>query len=64
METKRDKCRLAISCGLHQISSSVWKPSPIPQDQRADLVGIMRQRAYVIPAAKDPIELGERIWAL
>ncbi|WWD20388.1 hypothetical protein CI109_104864 [Kwoniella shandongensis] len=53
--------RLALSCGLHQISSSVFKPvTPSPH---ADLVGMMRHRSYVIPPAKDAIEHAERIWA-
>ncbi|WVR07980.1 hypothetical protein IAU60_005023 [Kwoniella sp. DSM 27419] len=55
--------RLAISCGLHQIKSSVWKP-PITTEETADLSGIMRHRSYVVPPAKDPVEHGERIWSL
>ncbi|OCF34322.1 hypothetical protein I316_03836 [Kwoniella heveanensis BCC8398] len=53
--------RLALSCGLHQIRSSVWKPSSILMEN-ADLIGMMRHRSYVIPAAKDAVEHGERIW--
>ena len=55
---------MAVACGLHQIVSNVFKPSVIPMDMRADLIGIMRQRTYCIPAPKDAIELGERVWAL
>ncbi|WWC95459.1 hypothetical protein V866_002323 [Kwoniella sp. B9012] len=53
--------RLAVSCGLHQIPSSVFKPSNLPH-LNADLVGMMRHRSYVLPPPKDAIELGERIW--
>ncbi|EIW71404.1 hypothetical protein TREMEDRAFT_60335 [Tremella mesenterica DSM 1558] len=55
--------RLAISCGLHQIPSSVFRPSPVPRDQRGDLVSIMRHRSYALPPPQDAIDLGERIWA-
>lgn len=55
--------RLALSCGLNQIPSSVFRPSTISNDKRADLVAIMRQRSYVLPPPVDPVELGERIWA-
>ena len=55
---------MAVACGLHKIVSNVFKPSVIPMDLRADLIGIMRQRTYCIPAPKDAIELGERVWAL
>ncbi|WVF68407.1 hypothetical protein IAT40_003172 [Kwoniella sp. CBS 6097] len=54
--------RLALSCGLHQIKSSVWKPSSILMEN-SDLIGMMRHRSYVIPAAKDAVEHGERIWS-
>ncbi|WVQ95964.1 hypothetical protein IAU59_003063 [Kwoniella sp. CBS 9459] len=53
--------RLALSCGLHQIRSSVWKPSSILMEN-SELIGMMRHRSYVIPAAKDAVEHGERIW--
>ncbi|OCF77881.1 hypothetical protein I204_01884 [Kwoniella mangroviensis CBS 8886] len=53
--------RLAVSCGLHQIPSSVFKASNLPQ-LNADLVGMMRHRSYVLPPPKDATELGERIW--
>ncbi|WVW86826.1 hypothetical protein I302_108881 [Kwoniella bestiolae CBS 10118] len=53
--------RLALSCGLHQIPSSVYKPTNLPH-LNADLVGMMRHRSYVLPPPKDAIELGERIW--
>ncbi|WWC92908.1 uncharacterized protein L201_007870 [Kwoniella dendrophila CBS 6074] len=53
--------RLAVSCGLHQITSSVYKPSILP-NINTDLVGIMRHRSYVLPPPKDAIDLGERIW--
>jgi len=56
--------RLALSCGLHAIPSSVFKSSQIPNDHRADLIGLMRRRSWVIPPPADPIALGERIWAL
>lgn len=60
-----DQCsRLAISCGLHQIPSSVFKPSNLPRDGRADLVDVMRQRSFCIPPPIDAIDLGERIWTL
>ncbi|WRT69797.1 uncharacterized protein IL334_006788 [Kwoniella shivajii] len=54
--------RLAVSCGLHQIPSSVFKP-PTQTGLNADLVGMMRHRSYVLPPAVDAIEHGERIWA-
>ncbi|KAK8849759.1 hypothetical protein IAR55_005094 [Kwoniella newhampshirensis] len=53
--------RLAISCGLHHIQSSVFKP--VQPSPNADLEGMMRHRSYVLPPAKDPIEHAERIWA-
>lgn len=56
--------RLGVSCGLHQIPSSVFKPSPLPRDRSADLVGLLRQRAFCLPPPVDAIDLGERINAL
>lgn len=56
--------RLGISCGLHQIPTSVWKPSMLPRDRTADLVALVRQRTFVLPPPADAIELGERIGAL
>jgi hypothetical protein len=56
--------RLGISCGLHQIPSSVWKPCVLPRDRTADLIALVRQRTFVIPPPADPVELGERIGAL
>nr|XP_019009262.1 uncharacterized protein I206_05910 [Kwoniella pini CBS 10737]OCF48043.1 hypothetical protein I206_05910 [Kwoniella pini CBS 10737] len=53
--------RLAISCGLHQIPSSVYKP-PTGPNVNADLAGMMRHRSFVLPPPKDAIDLGERIW--
>ncbi|CAK9783250.1 hypothetical protein CC85DRAFT_281995 [Cutaneotrichosporon oleaginosum] len=56
--------RLAFSCGLHQIPSSVFQPSRIPTDpNRGRLLGVMRSRAWLLFPPKDAIELGERIWA-
>ncbi|KAK4686784.1 hypothetical protein P7C73_g3328, partial [Tremellales sp. Uapishka_1] len=60
---REDDARLAISCGLHQIASSVFKPSPVPTDGRAALMAVMRQRAFVVPPPADAVELGERIWS-
>lgn len=57
--------RLAFSCGLHQIPSSVFQPSRIPRDpNRGRLLGVMRSRAWLLFPPQDSIELGERIWAL
>jgi hypothetical protein len=56
--------RLGISCGLHQIPTSVWKPSMLPRDRTADLVALVRQRTFVLPPPADAVELGERIGAL
>ncbi|KAL7423900.1 hypothetical protein Q5752_001485 [Cryptotrichosporon argae] len=58
--------RLVISCGLHQIPSSVWRP-PMPGGGRDSLVGILRHRTWVLGPPADAIELGERIaafWAV
>ena len=55
---------LAVACGLHAISSSVWKPAAPKNENTADLVALMRQRMWMLPPPRDPIELGERIWAL
>ncbi|KAG9010926.1 hypothetical protein FRB94_009406 [Tulasnella sp. JGI-2019a] len=43
--------RLAISCGLHQIASSVWRPPSRPE--AAD---------QFLPYPRDGIDLGERIY--
>jgi hypothetical protein len=59
-----DGDRLALSCGLHQIPSSVFKPDPLADEGRADLITLMRTTTYMIPPPRDAIELGERIWAL
>ncbi|ORY34613.1 hypothetical protein BCR39DRAFT_513615 [Naematelia encephala] len=54
--------RLAISCGLHQIPSSQFRPSTIPAGRAAELMGVVRQRSFVLPPPQDSIELAERIW--
>lgn len=56
--------RLAVSCGLHVIPTSVFKPSSLPRDHRAELIGLMRQTSWVLPPPTDAVALGERIWAL
>ncbi|KIR53909.1 hypothetical protein I315_03525 [Cryptococcus gattii Ru294] len=56
--------RLAISCGLHQIQSSVWKSNNNKSyEMVADLGGLMRHRSYILPPPVDAVEHGERIWA-
>ncbi|OXH37554.1 hypothetical protein J008_02158 [Cryptococcus neoformans] len=56
--------RLAVSCGLHQIQSSVWKSNNNKaQEVAADLGGLMRRRSYILPPPVDAVEHGERIWA-
>lgn len=35
-----------------------------PRDRTADLVGLLRQRTFVLPPPVDAVELGERIGAL
>ncbi|WVN87511.1 uncharacterized protein L203_102693 [Cryptococcus depauperatus CBS 7841] len=54
--------RLAISCGLHQIRSSVWKPNLVPE-AAAEMARLIRAQSYVLPPSKDAVEHGERIWA-
>lgn len=53
-----------MSCGLHAIPSNVFKASSSPADHRADLVGLMRKKSFMISPPEDAIELGERVWAL
>ena len=54
---------LAVACGLNQIPSSNHRPSTMPNDRRAQLAALMRQRSYALLPPIDPIEHGERIWA-
>ena len=56
--------RLAITCGLHVIPSSVWKPTPHAANRYGELSALMRQRIWAVPPPSDPLALGERIWAL
>lgn len=61
--------RLAISCGLHEISSTVFsevvRESPGLNGNEKQPFGKQRvSRYWAIPAPKDPIDLGERIAVL
>lgn len=53
--------RLAISCGLDRIPSSVWTPAPA---FNAAIHCTLRTGGYAIPPPEDPIDLAERIYAL
>lgn len=50
---------LAVSCGLHRISSAVWKPSPA---FNPILFFTLRSGGYALPPPTSPAELGERIF--
>lgn len=58
--------QLAISCGLHQIPSCVWRRPQAFENDEAGERGrpMMRSRRWVIPPPADTIELGERIQSL
>lgn len=49
--------RLVLSCGLHRIRSCTLKAEP-------DQSPFLRNRAYLLPAPEDTVELAERIHAL
>lgn len=52
--------RLAISCGLDRIPTSVWTPAP---PFNAAIHCTLRTGGYAIPPPEDPIDLAERIYA-
>lgn len=53
--------RLAISCGLDRVPSSVWTPAP---PFNAAIHCTLRTGGYAIPPPEDAIDLAERIYAL
>ena len=53
--------RLANSCGLHKIPSSVWRP---PFKFNAAVYFTLRTGGYALDPPEDGIELGERIYTL
>ncbi|TXT09443.1 uncharacterized protein COLE_03377 [Cutaneotrichosporon oleaginosum] len=52
--------RLAISCGLDRIPTSVWSPPP---PFNAAIHCTLRMGGYALPPPEDPIDLAERIYA-
>ncbi|BEI80560.1 hypothetical protein CcaverHIS002_0110890 [Cutaneotrichosporon cavernicola] len=52
--------RLAISCGLDRIPTSVWSPQP---PFNAAIHCTLRMGGYALPPPEDPIDLAERIYA-
>jgi hypothetical protein len=56
--------RLGMSCGLHAIPSSEFVKQDNKGDKRDDPLDLLRSRTWAILPPEDPVELGERIWAL